>query len=69
MVVFVESESIMKLGKKQIEMFAAFTSSAVAYSLGSIVTLIYITEWKAVCKYIPFYNRIEKFQDPKPKKN
>nr|NP_001408958.1 Uncharacterized LOC130406846 [Spodoptera frugiperda] len=56
----------MVLGKKQIEQLSQFSMSAAAYGAGSLVTLLYITEWKAVCKYIPFFNGAEKFQDPLP---
>ncbi|CAH1635206.1 unnamed protein product [Spodoptera littoralis] len=56
----------MGLGKKQMEQLGAFSLSAAAYGVGSLVALLYVTEWKAVCKYIPFYNMAEKFRDPLP---
>lgn len=57
----------MVLGKKQLEQLSGFGPTVLAYGLGTLVTMLYLTEWKAVCKYIPFFNGAEKFQE-EPKK-
>lgn len=46
----------MVFGKKQLEQLAAFTTSAICYSLAAAITMVYITDWKPIVSYIPFYN-------------
>lgn len=52
-------------GKKQMEQLSGFLPTLLSYGMGLIITTIYITEWKPVCKFIPFFNKSEKFQDTK----
>lgn len=47
----------MVLGKKQIEQISAFTITALAYGACTAFFGLYLTEWKPVCKFIPFFNR------------
>lgn len=51
----------MNFGKKHWEQLSAFTASFVGFTTASIISMIYFTDWKVICAYIPFYNK--KFTD------
>lgn len=55
-----------KLGKRQMEQLGCFTSTAIAYGVGAMITMIYLTDWKTIVGYIPYYNG--KFKAAEPRK-
>ncbi|CAK1599193.1 unnamed protein product [Parnassius mnemosyne] len=44
-----------RLGRKQVEMAASFLPSAMAFGGTAFVGLLYFTDWRVFCAYIPFY--------------
>lgn len=51
------------IGRKQIEQLSGFTNSAIAYGIGSFITMLYLTDWKVITAYIPYYNGKYKTKD------
>lgn len=47
----------MLFGKKQFEQLSGFMTSFLCFNLAGFVSMVYCTDWKAICLYIPFYNR------------
>lgn len=46
----------MLFGKKQVEQLTCFTSTLIAFGLAGFVGLVYLTDWRAVVGYMPYYN-------------
>lgn len=46
----------MGLGKKQLEQLSGFTVTAISFALSGIIGLTYLTDWKPVVTFIPYYN-------------
>ncbi|KAF3421292.1 hypothetical protein E2986_13438 [Frieseomelitta varia] len=51
----------MRLGKKHFEIATRWIPSIATYGTAAGLALIYFTDWKAVCIYIPFYG--DKFKN------
>lgn len=46
----------MVLGKKLLEQLSGFTVTAISFGLASFFGLAYLTDWKPVVTFIPYYN-------------
>jgi ubiquinol-cytochrome c reductase subunit 10 len=57
----------MLFGKKQIEQLSSFTGTAVAFGLAGFIAMVYITDWRVVAGYLPYYNG--KFKNEKKEKS
>ncbi|XP_046398886.1 cytochrome b-c1 complex subunit 10 [Ischnura elegans] len=44
------------IGKKHIEQAGQWVPSLVGYGTAAFCGLLYFTDWKAVMKYVPYYN-------------
>ncbi|KAG6463359.1 hypothetical protein O3G_MSEX013823 [Manduca sexta] len=53
----------MRLGKKQVEQLSGFTTTFITYGLAAFIGMVYLTDWRAVVNYIPYYN--QKFESTK----
>jgi len=51
----------LRITQKHIELATKWTPTAMAYGTAASLTLLYLTDWKVVVKYIPFYGG--KFQE------
>lgn len=45
-----------KIGPKHVTIFMQFVPSMAFYTAATVITTIYICEWKAVLQYLPYYN-------------
>lgn len=44
------------IGKKNIEVLASYIPTMLGFGGATIAGIVYATDWKVVCAYIPFYN-------------
>ncbi|RZC37796.1 UCR 6-4kD domain containing protein [Asbolus verrucosus] len=44
------------IGPKHIKIMMQFVPSAIIYSITSLILLTYMSEWKTVLQYLPYYN-------------
>ncbi|KAJ3665067.1 hypothetical protein Zmor_000581 [Zophobas morio] len=44
------------IGPNQIKILMGFVPSAICYSLASLVLVVYLTDWRPVVRYLPYYN-------------
>ncbi|XP_054278536.1 cytochrome b-c1 complex subunit 10-like [Macrosteles quadrilineatus] len=50
-----------RVGKKHVDLLTKWVPSLALFGGAAGTTLVYITEWRVICDYIPFYG--SKFQD------
>ncbi|XP_050679787.1 uncharacterized protein LOC126975790 [Leptidea sinapis] len=47
---------MLRLGRKQIEAAASFLPSMMGFGGSAFLGMLYFTDWKVFCTYIPFYS-------------
>lgn len=47
----------MNFGKKHWEQLSGFAVSIAGFTTASFISMVYLTDWKVICEYIPFYNK------------
>lgn len=55
----------MALSKKQLEKLSGFTISLLSFGMTTLIGMVFLTDWKPVVTYIPYYNT--KFEEVKKK--
>lgn len=54
------------IGPKHISIVSAFIPSLIIYGLAALIAVVYITEFKTVLQFLPFYNTVYK-EEEEPK--
>ncbi|KAF2886327.1 hypothetical protein ILUMI_19847 [Ignelater luminosus] len=55
------------IGPKHISIVSAFIPSLIIYGVAALIALIYISEFKTVLQFLPFYNTMYNEEETKPK--
>lgn len=48
--------SLRIIGPKHVKILMQFLPSAVVYSVTSLILVTYVSDWKTVLQYVPYYN-------------